>query len=165
MAVTSRLAACIAALCLGSVRYVTSMKCRIENKGFCEGGGRPDPPNRRFLAPGLKSKIQRNYEEQFREEFGAGEVLERSILGRVLAKLGPKTLADRRGASCSAGFTKNQRRGSSLRQFRDEASVFPDGQGPENNISIHFIFVFRKRGSRFSRRFPAAGPPSRAHFR
>ncbi len=40
------------------------------------------------------------------------------FFGRFSAKLGPKTPLERRGSSCSAGWTKNQPRRPILKPFR-----------------------------------------------
>jgi hypothetical protein len=41
-----------------------------------------------------------------------------AVVGRLLAKLGPTTPLERRGSSCSAGWTQNQPRRPILKRFR-----------------------------------------------
>ncbi len=50
-----------------------------------------------------------------------------SVFGPFAAKLGPKIRLDRRGSSCSAGYTKNQPSKLILRTIRG-TNVFRSGQ-------------------------------------
>ena len=72
------------------------------------------------------------------------------------AKLGPKTLLDRRGSSCSAGCTTNQPRRTILRPFRGANKIRPDCcQVPSFWVFRFFALVcLRSRG-------PSGRPPGR----
>ncbi len=94
-------------------------------KGFPGPRGRPDPQNVRF-------PTQRHSADSRFSSFG-------SVFGRTSAKLGPKTPPERRGPSCSAGFTKNQPRRPILRPILD--SQVPPRQSaamPILNLFLEF---------------------------
>ncbi len=55
-----------------------------------------------------------------------------SVFGRFSAKLGPKTLVERRGSSCSAGCTKNQ--GAPEGPRRGRGGVLQGPSGPRRGF-------------------------------
>ncbi len=77
-----------------------------------------------------------------------------SVFDPCSAKLGPKTLLDRRGSSCSAGCTKDQPRRTILRPLRGANKIRPDClQVPSFGVFRFFALVcLRSRG-------PSGRPP------